>query len=297
MNKFTTIADDFLNVFGLHNINDNLNKFVHKKGYNKNEHQRLVEEVNISIFLKKLDNNTSYEDYELAEPVIINLIEPVIINNGLSLKKVANHQVSTFKITPDMFDLQSEDVLTSSGINTIAYGGIKDDNLSKIASEEKEIEKEIETNDLLIKMAQEKSINLAGNEVDRLIKKLTKIANNSPEDAKSIVYTLSKHELKKYAEEVLIECKHNRKDLIKANNIELTKEAGHIMNGLASIGKGVWNVGSGATKIGYGLVGHMKRHPIVSLGVAGLGYGAYKNPDRVENLRQAVSMNNYIEGN
>jgi len=295
MNRFTAIADSFLDRNGTLNINEKLNSFVKEKGYNLNEHQRLVEEINIAIFLRKLKNNTQHEDYEMAEPVIAEVIEPVKIEDLSPLKKVASYgncPTNNILITPDMFDIQKSDSLLDN-TSSIYFDSSNSDNfLNKTAMELNEFEIQSEKEILLEKQAYEKELNNISNIVADEMKNLIKIANTDPSEAKSIIFELSSANLKKYAEEVAIECKHNTKDIVNSKMKPLSKEASgalsHIGQGIKSIGKIPYNAAKAAYHIGTAAVKRPKTAAVIGLGA----YGIHKNPETVDNLREAMSLNN-----
>jgi len=73
---------------------DEVNKMASERGLSKEAQQRLVEETNIGLFLDKMKDGTHYEDFELANPEVIDVSSST--GSSGSLNKEASLQDISF---------------------------------------------------------------------------------------------------------------------------------------------------------------------------------------------------------
>jgi len=108
MADFTNIATSVIadaKISG--DINASLSKIASLHELNNHETQRVVEEVNIGLFLDKMQQGTQHEDYELASPVEIDASSSS--GGSSSLEKEASVGLASkhnaFFASPDMYDI------------------------------------------------------------------------------------------------------------------------------------------------------------------------------------------------
>ena len=292
MNKFTALADEFLDSMSGEDIDKSLKDFVSSRGMTISEHQRMVEEVNVSSFLRKLDKKDHIDNYPLATPVSINSMEPMVIYEGSKMEKVASVSAS-MKVTDDMFSLSSGELeftpslyLDSSNeenlMNEVSL--IEKESLRKEASMKVHTESEIGRKTLIKQAA-----------IKNATEELVVISNDSPESARAVIVGLHQDGMEKIAEEVAIQCRYNTKEIAGASVKHLDKEAkaetGHAVKAM----KNIISLPINAVKASYHTGKTIVKNPKTSAAIAGTGLLANKvadgsGSDRINNIRADMML-------
>ena len=129
---------------------EEVNRMAKERGLTKEAQQRLVEETNIGLFLNKMKEGTHYEDYELANPEVIDTSSSS--GSAASLNKEASHSVHLDASAFCLTDLPKEakaSALPNVDINEGIYNmHLKAEEIEQAKREVEELEKTASENAL-----------------------------------------------------------------------------------------------------------------------------------------------------
>jgi len=233
MNKYMVLADKAIRqVTPGTDVDTLLEKIANESNLNTHERQRLVEEFNVGMFLKKLSDGTQYEEYQVANPVEVPVVKTS--GDGVELKKVASENFDYSKvITSDMFIIDvNDDVLLSNDepmLSKVASADV-DNDIYNIEEKEAAAEKERaammdEYKSGLEKVARDNS------KLEK-IARLTRIASENEGIMKTAISTLSKLGMDDVAIDILENSKYSRFDLASSTAEALPSEALSIISDL-----------------------------------------------------------------
>lgn len=289
MNRFTAIADEFLDGFNGTDINSELTKFAKDRGMSAIEHQRLIEETNVSSFLRRLNTNEHYNDFTLAEPVLEMTMSPIESTDNPVLQKVASYSANASRITYDMFSLGNDDVEFT---RESTYDSSQSDNTMHLnAIEEKELIKK-EASELMHAEMEENSMVLKKDiMISDITNSLIKIANDSPSSAKFIAVCLTKQAMTNIAENVVIGCKYNRSDIINARLSGLEKTAKESANTAVEAAKSIIALPVAAVRAALKTGNFVVENKKLVAGAGGAAYLADKMSDKADDSRTRMMIN------
>ncbi len=291
MSRFIGMAEDVRNNFKGEDINGYIQKYASEHNLNKNETQRLVEEVNVGTFLDKLKDGTHHEDFPVADPLVTHSDGESPVLGSSELNKAASVEYNS--VSPSMFDLSSKDnAFSEPMLQKTASVEIGTEIMN---SEEKWAENELaakaaldEESAGLEKVAMEES-------VYSTLGELTRLANESEGMIKTAASILALNELDELALSLIENSKYSSFDVADARAEELTKEASDKLSTvLEKTAKNTVKDTVEAVK-GLGkLIAYPFKHPIIAGGtVAGAMYANSDRVDKVDRDRMEMSLRSF----
>jgi hypothetical protein len=220
MSRFTSLADKAIKDFNTGDIDKYLEKIANENELNKNEHQRLIEEYNIGVFLKKLAEGSQHEEYSVASPVSI----PSSSGKETTgeIEKVASTTYG--EVSESMFhiDFDSDFTPDDTLLEKVASSNMDDHIFSaedkwRDADTKREEVLESDMNGIMKIASDEK--------LGKKINTLMKVASISEGQMKTVVSVLAKKDLGDVGVQILEDSKYSSFDVIDAKAEELSKEA------------------------------------------------------------------------
>jgi len=209
MNKYAIIAQNAINSFDGGDIDSFLDKIAKENNLNRYEHQRLIEEYNIGKFLSKLQRREQHEEFQVANPVVIE--EDVTRqDDGSNINKTASY--TPYNITPDMFALDKD--LEDKNIDLYKIATYQAEVDSYIYNIEDKWEKADNARQFLLHKEAIKREQVAEREEElEKIAILTKELAHDPGMVKTAVAFLAKHAKEDIAEDILIRSKFSSQEV------------------------------------------------------------------------------------
>lgn len=303
MSRFTMIAEEIKRKDGGKDVNSQIKKYASENSLNKNETQRLVEEVNLANFLDKLREGTQYKDFNVADPVVTHDDSNLTLA-GAELNKAASLDYKNY-INDAMFNISRPEEEYFDNLEKTASVSIGNEIFT---SEEKWERNKHTVNSLLGKEAELKQIYTNEDEINENIYLLMKTASASEGMLKTASILVAKNIGEEYFEDMIENSKYSPSDIINAKAETLSKEASNAFeslmqkvakeNPVVSTAKDGTDVVKNTGKAVGSAAKFLYKHPIVSAGTAlGLYYLNSRRADEPQKQRLQMMADSYEDKN